>query len=460
MTTSRKRNFLVSFVAIAAAAILAFALAGMSGTKAYAATNYNVDVTVKYGQTEARSMLKQVNSFRTGADAWYWNQADTQKVKQKLSGLTYDYNLEKVAMKRAAEIAFSYSHTRPNGQAWNTAYAELGYKYKACGENIAAGYTSASSVFTGWREDNCKYSGQGHRRNILSSNYKYIGIGHAYYNGTHYWVQEFSDTKGSTTATAASDVSKKVTVSASSSKISSISFSTSPTSLSVAKKGTVSTPSVTATMTVQEHWPLKSKVSVNVTPSYKSKNTSIATVSGTTVKGVNNGSTTLEGSSLGKTLSVPVKVTTPVSSLSISLSQTNYTYDGLAKKPTVTAKDGNTKLTLNKDYSVSYSANVNAGHASVVIKGMGNYTGSVTKYFDISKPSIGSGAISGINASYTYTGKALTPVPTVKLGTALLKANIDYTVAYVSNTNKGTATITITGKGNYTGTLNKTFKIA
>ena len=244
MATSSKRILLTSFLAIVIAAILGFALAGTSSTKAYAATNYNVDITVKYGQTEARSMLNQVNSFRKSADAWYWNQANTQKLKQNLSGLTYDYNLEKVAMKRAAEIAFSYSHTRPNGQAWNTAYAELGYKYKACAENIAAGYTSASSVFTGWREDNYKYSGQGHRRNILGSNYKYIGIGHAYYNGTHYWVQEFSDTKGSTTATTASDVSKKVTVSTSSSKLSSISFTTSPTSLSVAKKASVSAPTV------------------------------------------------------------------------------------------------------------------------------------------------------------------------------------------------------------------------
>jgi hypothetical protein len=63
------------------------------------------------------------------------------------------------------------------------------------------------------------------------------------------------------------------------------------------------------------------------------------------------------------------------------------------------------------------------------------------------------------SSSYTYTGKALKPTVTVKSGSTKLKSGTDYTVSYKNNKNTGKATITITGKGKYTGTLTKTFNI-
>ena len=68
-------------------------------------------------------------------------------------------------------------------------------------------------------------------------------------------------------------------------------------------------------------------------------------------------------------------------------------------------------------------------------------------------------AISGVSASYKYTGKAQTPAVTVKIGNKTLVKGKDYTVSYKNNTNAGTATITITGIGDYKGTITKTFKI-
>jgi len=59
----------------------------------------------------------------------------------------------------------------------------------------------------------------------------------------------------------------------------------------------------------------------------------------------------------------------------------------------------------------------------------------------------------------TYTGKVQTQSPTVKIGSTTLKLNTDYTVSYKNNTNAGTATVTIKGIGNYTGTKTATFKI-
>ena len=61
----------------------------------------------------------------------------------------------------------------------------------------------------------------------------------------------------------------------------------------------------------------------------------------------------------------------------------------------------------------------------------------------------------------TYTGSAITPEVEVKdtARNTVLTKNTDYTISYKNNVNAGTATITITGKGNYTGTVEKTFKI-
>ena len=460
MYTSSKRNLLTVIAAAMLSILIALCFSAAFSRPAYANTTYHADISVKYEQSEARSMLSKINSFRTGSNHWYWNETNTKKVVEpNITALKYDYKLEKVAMKRAAEIAFAYSHTRPNGKDWYTAYSELGYKYKNAGENIAAGFSTAESVFVGWREDSYNYSGQGHRRNMLAAKFKYVGIGHAYYNGVHYWVQEFSDTKGSTTMTHAVETTNSVNIAIASSKIRSSTLTSSPSSLNLTRKETEAAPKITATMSVPEHWPMKSKVTVKVSPDFSTSNKSIVTISGNKVKAVNTGSTSLKAKALGKTLDIPVKVTAPISGTTITLSQSTYFYDGFAVKPAVTVKDGVTKLKEGVDYSVVYENNVNAGHPTVTIHGIGKYSGSVTKYFTISTASIATATVSAINPSYEHTGAAITPVPIVKTGKAVLKAGIDYTVSYSSNVNAGTATVTITGKGNYTGSMKKTFLI-
>ncbi len=62
-------------------------------------------------------------------------------------------------------------------------------------------------------------------------------------------------------------------------------------------------------------------------------------------------------------------------------------------------------------------------------------------------------------ADKTYTKSAIEPVVTVKNGATSLTKGTDYTVTYTNNTNVGTATITITGKGNYSGRFEKNFEI-
>ncbi len=140
------------------------------------------------------------------------------------------------------------------------------------------------------------------------------------------------------------------------------------------------------------------------------------------------------------------------------LSVTSYTYDGKAKTPGVTVKDGTKTLVNGTDYTVKYSNNVNVGTATVTVTGKGNYTGSKSTNFKINAKTLPSNPVLSAT-SYTYDGKAKTPGVTVKDGTKTLVNGTDYTVKYSNNVNVGTATVTVTGKGNYTGSKSTNFKI-
>ncbi|MBO7673797.1 MAG: hypothetical protein J6S63_02155 [Atopobiaceae bacterium] len=135
------------------------------------------------------------------------------------------------------------------------------------------------------------------------------------------------------------------------------------------------------------------------------------------------------------------------------------TYTGKALRQKVTVKLGKATLKANRDYTVTYKGNVNAGTAKVVIKGKGNYSKSVTKTFKIAKRDFSKAKITGVY-NQLYTGAAITPSPTVKWGKTTLELGKDYTLSYKNNKNLGTATIVAKGKGNYSGvTKTASFKI-
>lgn len=72
---------------------------------------------------------------------------------------------------------------------------------------------------------------------------------------------------------------------------------------------------------------------------------------------------------------------------------------------------------------------------------------------------IDAAVVSGLS-DVTYNGKAFTPEPVVTLKGATLVAGTDYTVSYAGNTNAGTATVKVTGAGDYTGEATGSFAIA
>ena len=149
----------------------------------------------------------------------------------------------------------------------------------------------------------------------------------------------------------------------------------------------------------------------------------------------------------------------PVTDTTVTLSQTSYTYDGTAKKPTVTVKDGQKTLKSGTDFTAAYKNIVNAGNASVIITGKGNYGQTTAKLYVINPKSISSASMTLSQTSYSYDGTAKKPTVTVKDGSKTLTKDTDYTVSYKNNTKVGTATATVTGKGNYTATLSKSFTI-
>ena len=158
-----------------------------------------------------------------------------------------------------------------------------------------------------------------------------------------------------------------------------------------------------------------------------------------------------------ETAEIPALSRISISKASVTLSTSTYAYDGKAKKPGVTVKLNGKTLKNGTDYTVSYSNNTKVGTATVKITGKGNYTGSVSKTYNI-KNNFKKATISGIS-NKSYTGKNITQSFTVKYNGKTLKKGTDYTVSYLSNKNIGTATVKVTGKGSYAGTITKTFKI-
>ena len=135
-----------------------------------------------------------LNQFRNETGVWQWNSDDTTKTvfntdeSNQLKPLTRDLNLEKTAKIRAKELVEKFDHERPDGTLCFTIFPD---GLMAMGENIAYGQTSAKEVTEAWKETNDHYNGQGHRRNMLSSDFNCVGIAGYKLNGVIYWVQDF-----------------------------------------------------------------------------------------------------------------------------------------------------------------------------------------------------------------------------------------------------------------------------
>lgn len=150
---------------------------------------------------------------------------------------------------------------------------------------------------------------------------------------------------------------------------------------------------------------------------------------------------------------------TDVAASAVALGQTDFVYDGTAKKPAVTVVLDGTELTAGKDYKVTYSNNKNAGTATVAVRGKGRYKGTKKVTFSIQPAPIQAAAVTLNKSTWTCTGKAIRPSVKVKAGGRTLKKNRDFRIVLSGNVGPGTGRAVIAGTGNYTGEASASFEI-
>ncbi len=136
----------------------------------------------------------------------------------------------------------------------------------------------------------------------------------------------------------------------------------------------------------------------------------------------------------------------------------NQTYTGEPIEPELTVTYKNTPLVKGTDYTVRYTDHTEIGTAQAVLTGIGKYAGTKKVTFRITGISLKGAAVSGIE-NKVYNGNYQEHDLTVAQNGRTLTAGTDYDVVYADNRDAGKASVTIKGKGAYTGSIKKTFRI-
>ena len=190
-----------------------------------------------------------------------------------------------------------------------------------------------------------------------------------------------------------------------------------------------------------------------------------------------------KGSFTGNTKASPVKFTimqAPLSAQTIVVDNVPYKNRNGNYVPAITITDSTTgkKLAKNTDYSGSFTYEIWDAAAGdyvlftgkkvetsadnirmrVTVSAKGSYSGEASVEYEICPKSIASVKVEKI-PNQEYTGQAITPKLTITDNGADLTEGIHYTVEYTNNIKKGTATVTIRGKGQYGGSKTVKFKI-
>ncbi len=150
-----------------------------------------------------------------------------------------------------------------------------------------------------------------------------------------------------------------------------------------------------------------------------------------------------------------------VSKAVIYLKESSMVYTGKFAIPVIEkVMIGKTVLSEDDYNAFAYIGEI-AGEYYVRIEGRGDYSGTKVLKYNITPKSIAGSVITVAAADQVkaWTGSAIKIPVTVKDGSSVLKEGLDYSLSYKDNVNAGTATVTVTGKGNYSGTLSDIFTI-
>ena len=412
-----------------------------------------------------KQALDRINTFRL--EACTEGVPDPRDPGRRLTKSDYvpikwSYDLEQVARLRSAEATYYFSHGRPNGESCFS--ADVGLYETGWSEVIAwtSDMVSGLDMFYSEKDDWVKQTGAvtGHYTSMISPSYTYVGLG-CFFN-KYGWASvcgRFSTSAGTSTKQSSSlkdcyvpvEVKKNELVSA---------------SLSFIKGGSSLLKGETAQLELTGFLGQNGEEDMRVLlydASWKSSNTTVATVDKygrVTAKSI--GTATVTASCGGKSKSVTVNVVPSIADCTVTIPYSSYTSRGRGIKPTVTVKYGSTKLVKGTDYTVSYSNNTNVGTAVITVKGKGKYAGTATKKFTVKPLNVTSSyaKLSIPYASYTYTGKAITPKVsfTFKDGTVIPAS--DFKVTCSSNIKVGKAKLTLAPlTSNVTGTWTKSFVV-
>lgn len=278
----------------------------------------SISADVYYMQSEARELLDFINPWRTSPDVWEYDR-DNNRINRTTIPLTYDYKLERVAMQRAAEAAlggYSLGHTRPdNSSCFTCTYDGISSR----GECLAWGYGSAEGVFEAWKEENCDYSGQGHRRIMLMG--AAVGIACCRMNnGMTVWALEIGYIDPNNTPTDPVDGTIEVNFDIAQDYITANSVSVGQSCVVVTENCTASLPSIVSTFSTTFGYSATSVTDIN----WQSDNNSVATVQNNRLLGVMAGSCNLVGSFGGRQISIPVQVYNASASYGSNISEQRY----------------------------------------------------------------------------------------------------------------------------------------
>jgi uncharacterized protein YkwD len=175
----QRRSALVLSFLIALGTFLSVVRVGLAGPGQSAAqlTASNADASGYCATSEELEVLKLVNDYRKA------NGLGALKLTQTLGAASEHHS------KSMADYGYFDHFLIPENIKWSTNMVNYGYDYNTWrGENIAAGSTTAARTFTLWKES------PAHNKNMLSPNYKAIGVGHYYSANSkalHYWTTDF-----------------------------------------------------------------------------------------------------------------------------------------------------------------------------------------------------------------------------------------------------------------------------
>jgi hypothetical protein len=141
-----------------------------------------------------------------------------------------------------------------------------------------------------------------------------------------------------------------------------------------------------------------------------------------------------------------------------TIADQTYTGSAITPEPTVTV--GNNTLTKGTDYTLAYSGNTNVGTVTITATGTGNYTGTATTTFQIVAKALTANMVTLSATEFSYNGSLQKPTVTVKDGNVTLVEGTDYTLTNNGGTDANTYNVVVTGMGNYSSAITKTFTIS